>query len=26
VPYPQLVSRLCELGVQRAADAARYEP
>jgi D-alanine-D-alanine ligase len=25
VPYPQLVSRLCELGVQRAAEVARYE-
>jgi D-alanine-D-alanine ligase len=26
IAYPQLVERLCELGVQRAADAARYEP
>jgi D-alanine-D-alanine ligase len=25
IPYPQLVSRLCELGVERAAEAARYE-
>jgi D-alanine-D-alanine ligase len=26
IPYPQLVSRLCELGVERAAEAARDEP
>ena len=25
VAYPQLVSRLCELGVERAAEAARYQ-
>jgi D-alanine-D-alanine ligase len=25
VPYPRLVERLCELGVERARDAARYQ-
>jgi hypothetical protein len=24
VPYPRLVEQLCELGVERARDAARY--